>query len=708
MITCIQFLNSAFCMLIRHCNSNDKQSNRSPIVSIFTVIVSHLILLLGSSSAWPVTVTSGPTLTLNPNGNTPLAGVIHINTDLPARVTLKVKDGKKSRSIEFAEFKTDFSLPLLGLKPDKTYTINVILTDQNNQQKILAPALKAVTNPLPDDFPDIKVLVSKPALMEPGYTMMARFVRAGGDRKVTLAGFRTGITDQMLPDWMCQAISWVIDCGDSTAPTYTIIVDSAGDVVWYSPLGNLTNYQLEDGTILYWIGSDVINVDMLGNEIRRVTLDDPGTGLTHDMYPTTNHTYLSITVQQTTIQDYPTSDTDSNAQRTTAKVEDNPIVEFDKDGKLLHIWPLVDLIDTTRIGYDSLGRRPEDPLGYDWAHVNAVIYDPRDDSVIISLRHQDALVKFSRSTGDLKWILGPHANWSSKFQPFLLTPVGEPFEWQYHQHSPTITPSGTILLFDNGNFRASPFDGTAKTPARKNYSRAVEYAIDERNKEIRQVWEYGKNMAKPLYAGWISDANWMRTTGNVLITFGGISFTGGERNSDLGQGEISTRVIEVTHDTPAEEVFDILVYDPKPHARLQVFRSERIPDLYPRDTDADGIPDYKDNCKLVPNGPLIPGDAVSNQLNTDGDSMGDLCDEDDDNDGMTDVYEIDNQLDPLDPSDASLDMDGDGLSTLKNFSWEAQPITRILEAMRSGKTGGRPAVLQGANDPGQPGVRMPI
>jgi hypothetical protein len=78
----------------------------------------------------------------------------------------------------------------------------------------------------------------------------------------------------------------------------------------------------------------------------------------------------------------------------------------------------------------------------------------------------------------------------------------------------------------------------------------------------------------------------------------------------------------------------MLVYDPDPHARIQVFRSERIPDLYPVDTDADGIPDYKDNCKLVPNGPLIPGDAASSQLDTDGDGAGDSCDVD--NAGMPD------------------------------------------------------------------------
>jgi hypothetical protein len=455
--------------------------------------------------------------------------------------------------------------------------------------------------------------------------MMARFIRAGGDTEITLAGFSTGLTKETFSDWVCQAISWAKECDQDTDSAYTIIVDEKGDVVWYSTLGAETNYQLDDGTLLYRIKSDVINMDMLGNELHRVTLDDPGTGLTHDMYPTSDQTYLSITIQQATIQNYPTSINDPNAERKPAKVEDNPIVEFDSHGKLLHVWPLIDMLDTNRIGYHALVRRP---LGYDWVHGNAVINDPRDDSVIISLRHQDAVVKFSRSTGQLKWILGPHENWSKEFQPYLLKPVGTPFEWQYHQHSPTITPSGTILLFDNGNYRTSPYDGKTKIPDKQNYSRAVEYAIDEQNREVRQVWEYGKNIEKPLFAGHISDANWMPTTGNVLITFGGTSFTGGEANSDLGLGEITTRIIEVTHDSPATKVFDMLVYDPEPDARLQVFRSERIPDLYPVDTDADGVPDYKDNCKLIPNGPLIPGDITHSQEDTDGDGMGDSCDDD--------------------------------------------------------------------------------
>ena len=288
-----------------HKHSNGKSRSLSSILNSLPFIASCLILVMGSSPAWPVTVTTGPTMTLNPNGTTPLAGVIHLNTDMPARVTLEVSDGKDDRTIEFAEFRTDFSLPLLGLKPDTTYTIKVKLTDQNNQQLILSPALKAVTNPLPDDFPDIKVFVSKPALMEPGYTMMARFIRAGGNREITLAGIGTGLTKQKLRDWACWAVSWAMECGNGTDSSYTIIVDDTGDVVWYSTLGAETNYQLEDGTILYRDESDVINIDLLGNEISRVALADPGAGLTHDMFPTVEQTYLSITIQQAVVKDFP-------------------------------------------------------------------------------------------------------------------------------------------------------------------------------------------------------------------------------------------------------------------------------------------------------------------------------------------------------------------------------------------------------------------
>lgn len=229
----------------------------------------------------------------------------------------------------------------------------------------------------------------------------------------------------------------------------------------------------------------------------------------------------------------------------------------------------------------ALSKPTLDPNSTIISHANAVLHDPRDDSIIVSLRHQEAVIKFSRATGDLKWILGPHQNWTPEFQPFLLDPVGTPFEWQYHQHAPMITPSGTLLLFDNGNYRAMPFDGRMPVENADNYSRAVEFSIDEVNMEVRQVWDYGRDNGERIFAHFIGDVDWLETTGNVLVHFGGTSFTDGVPNSDLGRGEISIRIVEVTHDSPAEKVFDLVIYNSEPTAQVRSYRSERISSLYP-------------------------------------------------------------------------------------------------------------------------------
>jgi len=90
------------------------------------------------------------------------------------------------------------------------------------------------------------------------------------------------------------------------------------------------------------------------------------------------------------------------------------------------------------------------------------------------------------------------------------------------------------------------------------------------------------------------------------------------------------------------------------------------------DTDEDGVPDIMDNCPDVYN---------PDQTNTDGDEWGDACDDDDDNDGLTDDYEINfTGTDPLIADtdgdgipDGLEDMDFDGITNAEEYAQGTDP-----------------------------------
>jgi arylsulfate sulfotransferase len=582
-----------------------------------TLLSACLLFLSPLASAFEVL--SGPTLNMDPNGVTPLAGQIDLTTDVPTRVTLKVGNNLESWAIQFPDFETDHAVHLLGLKPDSSYWVEVSLTEPGGDATVVSPTLFATTSPLPADFPEISVLYKNSQRMEPGFTLMDRFRRFG-----------------------------------TPGQTYSIAVDNGGNVRWYSTIGSQNGVrQLPNGRLLQLHSEEI---DMLGNEFIPRVLDVPGLLLHHDGFPMGNGNYLSLSLDLETVEDYPTSEFDQSAPPATQSIVADMVVEFLPDGSQANVWGLTGIIDPQRIGYDStkggfpLNTQP------DWSHSNAVLYDPTDDSIVVSVRHQDAVVKFSRATGELIWILGTHANWGPEFQPFLLTPVGEPFEWQYHQHAIEYTPQGTLLLFDNGNYRASPFDGNFPLSDNETFSRVVEYAIDETTKEIRQVWQFGNDLGWPLSSPTQGDADFQPITGNVLITMSDTRYIAGQPSPDWGFGLRHTTILEVTHDLPAQKLFDMRVYDPDPTVSIWHYRSERIPTLYASgvatflDLDHDGA--LIDNCSLVQN---------TDQRDTDGDGFGNACDPDLDNDqvvGHSDLFLMKEAFGTADPD---ADLDGDGV-----------------------------------------------
>jgi hypothetical protein len=103
------------------------------------------------------------------------------------------------------------------------------------------------------------------------------------------------------------------------------------------------------------------------------------------------------------------------------------------------------------------------------------------------------------------------------------------------------------------------------------------------------------------------------------------------------------------------------------------------------DTDSDSVPDSADNCPTTPN---------TDQLNTDADSLGDVCDPDDDNDGVADaaesntgtyVDETDTGTNPL-LADTDADACGDGaeppmgLNPTDPWDFYSVPVPALIAA----------------------------
>jgi hypothetical protein len=82
------------------------------------------------------------------------------------------------------------------------------------------------------------------------------------------------------------------------------------------------------------------------------------------------------------------------------------------------------------------------------------------------------------------------------------------------------------------------------------------------------------------FTPFLGETDWLPVTGHVLVTDGGrVVQPDGLPGFHPAQGRKWARVLEVTHTTPAEVVFEVLLDDPR--CGWTVYRSERLASLYP-------------------------------------------------------------------------------------------------------------------------------
>ncbi|MGB5170721.1 aryl-sulfate sulfotransferase [Eudoraea sp.] len=448
--------------------------------------------------------------TLNPNKIAPLTALVKIETDKPCNATIKVL-GKTPVEQSFSLNSTNLEIPIVGLYANTLNKVVVILDYEGGQT---IDTLEIKTENIPSYFPDITI-------NKLNRTKMASGLHACDIHFANNGKFKSG----------------------------PLIFDDEGQVRWYLDLsfaGKMVSpfQRLKDGTILMVTRHIIYEFDMLGKLLKETKIDT-NFGMHHDVVELPDGNLLicvGVRGQFIRLDDK------------LVQSDSDFIMVFDRENsKILRVWDMAKHLDVSRNELNFF--RPGD-----WLHMNALAFDERDNSIIVSGKNQ-GLIKISL-TDSLQWIMAPKRNWGKsgrdgkgfEIEPFLLTAVdseGKPypkavqegveiedeFEFPWGMHAPYILPNGNLLVFDNGAFRN--YENNI------HYSRAVEYKVNEENQTVEQVWQYGKERGREFFSSIIGDVDYLAEPENVLITSGYLT----------NGGNLHGKIVEVEYKT-GEEVFE--------------------------------------------------------------------------------------------------------------------------------------------------------
>ena len=311
------------------------------------------------------------------------------------------------------------------------------------------------------------------------------------------------------------------------------------DNIWYG--GTMMGFRQEaDGAMSWGYGQRYAKYDIMGREIFNRRLPTGYADFSHASKKIESNGHYLLRVA---------SDGYKRPDNKIVRTVRDVVLEVDGDGNVVDDFRLFEILDPYRdnvlkaidqgavclnidpakqgktLTAEELAKQDQNDhfgdivgsgAGRNWAHVNSVDYDETDDSIIISSRHQSAIIKIGRDK-KVKWILGSHEGWKTPYQDKLLQPVdknGKPikcegskcegdFDWTWTQHTgwkvrSELSKGDVIYIsaFDNGDARGM------EQPAlpEMKYSRAVVYKVDQKKMTVEQVWEYGKERGHAWYS----------------------------------------------------------------------------------------------------------------------------------------------------------------------------------------------------------------
>ena len=499
------------------------------------------ILRIYESGAYTIDT---PLVLLDPFEMNPLSALVIYESSTEGTLTIQVEGLSANGGLTYEVISKSprSEAPIVGLYPgsDNRVMLSVRYKDGTENRS----EIRIKTPPLPVDFQTYQTLTTKPELMEPGWTLM-------------IACFSHSYTCVIDPNGMVRGYFSNTEMAHGTS----IVTLKNGRLLMTGDEYKQVPYHK----------TKLWEINWLGKIFREYAVPN---GVHHDMQELPNGDILAVSNHKEMFQ--------------TGTREDVVILIDRETGLVKQAYDFRNILDERREPVHHFHPNILNPPNRDWMHMNAALFDERDDNILVSSPIQSMIAKINARTSEIIWILGPHEGYEGEFQrfrPFLLTPSGDAFEWFWCQHAPEILPdldgnpdTLDLLVFDNGQNRS--FSSETAVPPSENYSRAVHYRIDEKAKTVQQLWQYGKELGSAYYASFLGDVDDLKKTGNRLITFGGQLYTNDQPCEDIvsgvfGQTVTRSRIIEVT---PAgETVYEIAVRENANTLSAETYQAERIP-----------------------------------------------------------------------------------------------------------------------------------
>jgi arylsulfate sulfotransferase len=301
--------------------------------------------------------------------------------------------------------------------------------------------------------------------------------------------------------------------------------------------------------------------DLAGNTVKQITMTQLNASLAAAGYDLTlqlfSHDITVLPNGHWIVLANQVKDVVLTGATTPTSVIGDAIIDLDTTMTPVWVWNEFDHLDVNRHPWNFP----------DWTHTNAVIYSPDDGNLLVSIRHQNWIVKVDYNngagSGDVLWHLGAGGD-------FKLINGTDPTDWSYAQHGISFTTPNSsgnfgLAVMDNGDDRVYPGQDPSMSAtcgvngAAACYTTASVFQLDETAKTATLQFH-------------------QKLPANLYSDFGGNALTldNGDVEYDLcGILPANSQVYEVTPGENPQTVWSLSFVN-----NLS-YRSYRLPSLYP-------------------------------------------------------------------------------------------------------------------------------